>query len=79
MPLFLAACVCSPELASCSGLLGISDVLTGLHGMVVNALSGPTADERSFIPESEWPKVTRTVRADLAIHAAKGRWDLLPG
>ncbi|MFN0115983.1 MAG: fatty acid desaturase family protein [Paracoccaceae bacterium] len=49
---------------------GIPEAIDFFPRMIRNAVSGPTAGERSFIPESEWPKVTRVARISLAIYAA---------
>ena len=49
---------------------GVFDVLAALPRMVVNAVSGPTAEERSFVPQSEWAKVTRVARIYVAIYLA---------
>ncbi len=49
---------------------GLPEVIDFLPRMIRNAVSGPTADERSFVPESEWPKLTRVARISFAIYAA---------
>ncbi|SMO86952.1 fatty acid desaturase family protein [Paracoccus laeviglucosivorans] len=51
-------------------LVGIPDTLAYFRSAFRNALSGPDAAERSFIPQSEWPKVTRIARIHLAIYVA---------
>ncbi len=47
---------------------GIFDVLSFIPVLVTNAVSGPTAAERTFVPESEWPGVVRVARISLAIY-----------
>ncbi len=49
---------------------GILDVLKFFPNLVQNALSGPTAAERTFVPEAEWPKVQRVAQVHLAIYVA---------
>ncbi len=48
---------------------GIIDVITFFPNLIRNALSGPTANERTFVPQSEWTKVRRVARIHLAIYA----------
>jgi fatty acid desaturase len=48
---------------------GIPEVIDFFPRMVRNAISGPTPDERTFVPESEWPKLVRVARISLAIYA----------
>jgi fatty acid desaturase len=50
--------------------LGIPDAIAFFPQMIQNAISGPTADEKTFIPQSEWPKVTRVARIYAAIYGA---------
>jgi len=49
---------------------GILDVLKFFPNLVQNAFAGPTAAERSFVPQAEWPKVQRVAQIHLAIYAA---------
>ncbi|PLL10724.1 fatty acid desaturase [Tabrizicola sp. TH137] len=49
---------------------GIPEVIDFFPRMIRNALSGPTAEERSFVPQSEWGKVQRVALVYLAIYAA---------
>jgi fatty acid desaturase len=49
---------------------GILDVLKFIPNLIQNALTGPTREERTFVPESEWPKITRAARVHLAIYLA---------
>ncbi len=49
---------------------GLFDVLDFLPRMVRNAIGGPTAEERTFVPQSEWGRVTRVARVHLAIYLA---------
>jgi fatty acid desaturase len=51
---------------------GIPEVIDYIPRMIRNAVSGPTAEERTFVPESEWPKVTRVARISVGIYAATG-------
>ncbi len=53
-----------------AAFFGIPDVVGFFPRMIRNALSGPTADERTFVPQSEWPKVQRVARIYTAIYAA---------
>jgi fatty acid desaturase len=50
--------------------LGIPEVIDYIPRMIRNAISGPTAEERTFVPESEWAKVTRVARVSVAIYGA---------
>lgn len=47
---------------------GILDVLKFFPILVRNALVGPTPEEKTFVPESEWPKVQRAAQIHLAIY-----------
>lgn len=49
---------------------GIIDAARFFPRLVQNAISGPTADERTFVPESDWGKVTFIARVHAAIYAA---------
>jgi fatty acid desaturase len=62
---------------------GIPEVVDFFPRLIRNALSGPTEEERTFVPETEWPKVRRVARIWLAIYAATllaavVTWSLLP-
>ena len=50
--------------------IGILDVWSAMKSMVVNAFGYISPDERSFIPETEWPKVIRVARVWMAIYLA---------
>lgn len=50
--------------------LGIFDVLKALPTLARNAVSGPTAEEKTFVPQSEWPKVRRVAQVHMAIYVA---------
>jgi fatty acid desaturase len=43
------------------GFIGIEGAWGYLKGMITNAFSGVTAEEKTFIPQSEWPKVVRAL------------------
>jgi fatty acid desaturase len=49
---------------------GIPEVIDFFPRMIRNALSGPTEEERTFVPESEWGRVQRVAQVYLAIYAA---------
>ncbi len=49
---------------------GIPEVIDFFPRLIRNAISGPTAEEKTFVPQSEWPKVRRIARIWLAIYAA---------
>jgi fatty acid desaturase len=53
---------------------GIPEVIDFFPRMIRNALSGPTLDERTFVPQSEWRKVQRVAIIYLAIYAATLGW-----
>ena len=60
-----------PELAKLIlNFFGILDVLSFIPRILRNAVFGPTPEERTFVPESEWPKVKRAARVHVAIYAA---------
>ncbi|MCB1334853.1 MAG: fatty acid desaturase family protein [Roseivivax sp.] len=50
--------------------VGVFDVAAALPRMVYNAFVGVHPEEKTFIPETEWPKVVRTARIYVAIYAA---------
>lgn len=49
---------------------GLLDAATAMRDMVRNAMGTISADEKSFIPEMEWPKVVGVARIWLAIYVA---------
>lgn len=49
---------------------GLPEVIDFFPRMIRNALSGPTAEERTFVPQSEWGKVQRVAIIYTAIYAA---------
>jgi len=49
---------------------GIPEVIDFFPRMIRNALSGPTTEERTFVPQSEWAKVQRVAIIYTAIYAA---------
>lgn len=49
---------------------GIFDVWAFFNRMFYNAFVGVHPEEKTFVPESEWPKVVRVARIYLAIYAA---------
>lgn len=50
--------------------VGIPDVAAFLPRMIYNAFVGVHPEEKTFVPESEWPKVVRVARISTAIYAA---------
>jgi fatty acid desaturase len=73
-----------PDLAKLVlNVFGIIDVLNFIPRILTNAVSGPTADERTYVPQSEWGRVRRAARVHVAIYAATialavGTGSLLP-
>ena len=60
-----------PKLAKiCANFLGLVDVPTAFRDMALHAGGRLTADEGTFIPETERPRVVRTARTWLLIYAA---------
>ncbi|OYU18118.1 MAG: fatty acid desaturase [Rhodobacteraceae bacterium PARR1] len=49
---------------------GIVDVMNFVPRILHNAFLGPTAEEKTFVPQSEWPKVQRVALIHVAIYAA---------
>jgi fatty acid desaturase len=49
---------------------GIPDVIAFVPRILQNAVSGPSAEERTFVPQSEWGKVQRVALVHVAIYAA---------
>jgi len=60
-----------PDLLRLIGnFVGLFDAYAGLKAMAVNAAGRLSAEEATFIPDSEQPKVIRTARIWVAIYAA---------
>jgi fatty acid desaturase len=60
-----------PEVAKLIlNFFGILDVLKFFPNLIQNALSGPTAAEKTFVPQSEWGNVQRVAIIHLAIYLA---------
>jgi fatty acid desaturase len=58
-----------PELARLIlNFFGVIDVINFVPTVLRNALSGPTAAEKTFVPESEWGKVRRVALVHLTIY-----------
>ena len=62
---------------------GILDFRYSLPGLVRNAFGNLSADEKSYIPETEWPKAVAAARWHVAIYAATvaaalAMWSFLP-
>jgi fatty acid desaturase len=51
-------------------VIGYSQIRSEIPKIVLNALGRMDAEEKTFIPESEWPRMFREARAWLAIYAA---------
>ncbi len=49
---------------------GIPEVIAFFPRMIRNALFGPTEDEKTFVPQSQWAKVRRVAQIYAAIYAA---------
>ena len=49
---------------------GIIDVAKFFPTLVQNAFSGPTAEEKTYVPQSEWAKLRRVAQVHLSIYAA---------
>ncbi len=59
-----------PELAKVIlNFFGVIDVIRFFPTLIQNALSGPTAAERTFVPQSEWARVQRVAIVHTAIYA----------
>jgi len=52
------------------GFVGVLDAWDAMKTMVINAWGHVSAEEKTFIPETEWPKVILTARIWVAIYAA---------
>jgi len=60
-----------PELAKLFlNVFGILDVMRFVPLILRNAVSGPTREEKTFVPESEWGKVRLAAQVHVAIYAA---------
>lgn len=60
-----------PELAKVIlNFFGIIDVIRFIPTLIQNAMSGPTAAEKTFVPQSEWGKVQRVALIHLSIYVA---------
>ncbi len=60
-----------PELAKLIlNVFGVIDVIRFIPNLVRNALSGPTAAEKTFVPLSEWGRVQKVAIVHLAIYLA---------
>jgi fatty acid desaturase len=60
-----------PEVAKLIlNFFGILDVLAFVPRILRNAISGPTPEERTYVPQSEWGKVQRVAIVHVAIYAA---------
>ena len=60
-----------PELAKLVlNFFGILDVIAFIPRILHNAVFGPTAAEKTFVPQSEWGKVRRAALVHVAIYAA---------
>ena len=53
-----------------ANFFGIFDVIAFFPRLITNALSGPTAAEKTYIPASDWPRVQRAAQSHLAIYVA---------
>lgn len=53
-----------------AGFFGLPDVAAFLPRMLYNAFIGVHPTEKTFVPESEWPKVVRVARISTAIYGA---------
>ncbi len=49
---------------------GLTEVIDFVPRLLRNAISGPTAEEQTFVPQSDWPKVAQVARIWVAIYAA---------
>ncbi len=67
----------------CKSYAGIIDAINFFPLLVRNAMSSPTAAERTFVPQSDWGKLQRIALIHMAIYAATlalalWSWSLLP-
>jgi fatty acid desaturase len=73
-----------PEVAKLIlNFFGILDVIAFFPRILTNAVSGPTSEERTYVPQSEWGKVQRVAIVHVAIYAgtialAVGLGSILP-
>jgi len=60
-----------PEVAKLIlNFFGILDVVAFVPRILKNAFSGPTAEERTYVPQGEWGKVQRVAIIHVSIYAA---------
>ncbi|MES2540776.1 MAG: fatty acid desaturase family protein [Pseudomonadota bacterium] len=60
-----------PEVAKLIlNFFGILDVIAFFPRILKNAISGPTPEERTYVPQSEWGKVQRVAIVHVSIYAA---------
>jgi fatty acid desaturase len=60
-----------PEVAKLIlNFFGILDVIAFVPRILRNAITGPTPDERTYVPQSEWGKVRRVAIVHVSIYAA---------
>lgn len=52
------------------GFVGILDAINFFQRMLHNAFIGPNAEEKTYVPQSEWPKLVRVARISVAIYGA---------
>jgi fatty acid desaturase len=50
--------------------LGIFDMITGMQRLVYNTFIGVHPEEKTYVPQSDWPKVVRVARIWFTIYAA---------
>ena len=53
-----------------AGFVGLPDVIAFIPRMLYNTFIGVHPEEKTFVPESEWPKVVRVARISTAIYGA---------
>jgi fatty acid desaturase len=63
--------------------IGLDHVPNAMRKIVMHAFGSLDADEKTYVPESEWPKVKRKARLWLALHLAPwiiaaATWSILP-
>jgi fatty acid desaturase len=59
-----------PEVAKLIlNFFGVIDVMNFFPRIIRNAISGPTPEERTFVPESDWGKVKKVAINHVAIYA----------
>lgn len=50
--------------------VGVPDAISFVRGMIYNAFIGVRPEEKTFVPESHWPRLVRVARVSLAIYLA---------